>query len=213
MRRSWPASSRRCRAARAPPGPAARRRRRGCSCGCGTRRQRLFARPASRLNAWRETPRAGRSSDAGRPLGYIAAATHRLRSRNRSAIRAGKPIDILARSTNDNRIAGAATDAPQRADPDMGISTADIERLRRRLRRARPDPQQSRGRRRRADLPDIISGATVSTGVIRDAILRGAPTAPRAAHDGGAGPKHRPRELPGTVLGGSARKRAGPGCT
>lgn len=84
----------------------------------------------------------------------------------------GRPIDILVAVTPDARIAGARLMRHNEPVLTLGISTGEIaayvdgfaglDLAAERLAAFEPRP----------DLPDIIAHATVSTGVIRDAILR-----------------------------------------
>ena len=86
----------------------------------------------------------------------------------------GRPIDMLVGVTTDARIAGAELMRHNEPVLTLGISSEDIRAMRR-VRRPRPQARRvaafgARSARR------IIARATVSTGVIRDAILRTART-------------------------------------
>ena len=109
------------------------------------------------------------SVSPGRPRSAIASTwevTQLDRLFRPAARRARRRLDDAAHRRR-------AADAPERADPDLGISMADIAAYVDGF--ARGGPDRAAHHRRfdtRADLPDVISRATVSTGVIRDSILR-----------------------------------------
>jgi len=146
--------------------------------------QRLFASPGvvrlERLEG--DTPRWS-VSDTDGLLGYIASTWEIAQSVGYS----GRPIDVLVAVTKDNRIAGAELMRHNEPILTLGISTADIARYVDAFGGVDLTQQRSRDLDSRSDLPDIISGATVSTGVIRDAILRTARTVALAHDGGGAG--------------------------
>ncbi|WP_282610941.1 NosR/NirI family protein [Pelagibius sp. Alg239-R121] len=106
------------------------------------------------------------------PVGYIASTWEIARSVGYS----GRPIDILVGVTADGRIAGAELVRHNEPILTLGISTGDIARYVDAFSGVDLTASQSTDFDTRVDLPDIISRATVSTGVIRDAILRTART-------------------------------------
>lgn len=93
----------------------------------------------------------------------------------------GRPLDVLVAVAPDGRIAGA--ELMRHAEPvlTLGISDADIAAYVGAFRgfdmRAPPDSGQ--------EMPDVISRATVTTGVIRDGLLRSARILAGAQGDGG----------------------------
>ncbi len=99
----------------------------------------------------------------------------------------GRPIDVLVAVTTDNRIAGAELMRHNEPILTLGISTADIARYVSAFAGVDLTAQRTSNLESRSDLPDIISGATVSTGVIRDAILRTARTVALARGGDGGG--------------------------
>ncbi|HSF96347.1 MAG TPA: 4Fe-4S binding protein [Thermohalobaculum sp.] len=106
------------------------------------------------------------------PLGHIASTWEIAGSLGYS----GRPIDILVAVGLDARIAGAELIAHNEPILTLGISTEDIADYVSAfagldLKKPRVSAFDARG-----DLPPIIARATVSTGVIRDAILRTART-------------------------------------
>lgn len=85
----------------------------------------------------------------------------------------GRPLDVLVAVTPEARIAGAVLVAHNEPVLTLGISDADIAAYVSGFAGhdlSRDPADQAR------DLPDVISRATVSTGVIRDGILRSART-------------------------------------
>lgn len=124
------------------------------------------------------------SSDG--PLGYIASTWEITGSVGYS----GRPIDILVAVASDGKITGASLVRHNEPILTLGISTADIARYINSF--ADVDLSQPRATSAEggSDMPDVISGATVSTGVIRDSILRTARTIHLALisqNGGGAG--------------------------
>ncbi len=104
-------------------------------------------------------------------LGFIASTWEITRSLGYS----GRPIDILVAVGRDGKIAGAELVRHNEPILTLGISTADIARYI----NAFAEVDLSHPQTAAADdsqLPDIIAGATVSTAVIRDSILRTART-------------------------------------
>ncbi|MEC5290928.1 4Fe-4S binding protein [Aurantimonas sp. C2-6-R+9] len=88
----------------------------------------------------------------------------------------GRPIDILVAVTRDGRIAGAQLIRQSEPVLTLGISASDIENYVDGFAGVDLTRQPTIDFADRPDLPDVISRATVSTGVIRDAILRTART-------------------------------------
>ncbi|HVH04314.1 MAG TPA: 4Fe-4S binding protein [Amaricoccus sp.] len=88
----------------------------------------------------------------------------------------GRPIDILVGVTPDARIAGAELVRHNEPVLTLGISTEDIAAYVSGFAGVDLTREQVTAFGVRTDLPDVISRATVSTGVIRDAILRTART-------------------------------------
>jgi len=105
---------------------------------------------------------------SGRVAGYLASTWEVSKSVGYS----GQPIEILVGVSSDARIVGARLIRHNEPILTLGISTEDIARYVDAF--AGLDLKQPHASTfdSRADLPDIITGATVSTGVIRDAILR-----------------------------------------
>ncbi len=111
-------------------------------------------------------------SSASGSTGYIASTWEIARSVGYS----GRPIDVLVAVTTDGRIAGAELVHHNEPILTLGISTSDIARYVDAFSGIDLTEVHSTDFGARSDLPDIISRATVSTGVIRDAILRTART-------------------------------------
>ncbi|MEF2548053.1 4Fe-4S binding protein [Aurantimonas sp. E1-2-R+4] len=88
----------------------------------------------------------------------------------------GRPIDILVAVTRDGRIAGARLIRQSEPVLTLGISESDIADYVDGFAGVDLTRQPTIDFADRPDLPDVISRATVSTGVIRDAILRTART-------------------------------------
>ncbi|WP_377070807.1 4Fe-4S binding protein [Roseovarius ramblicola] len=103
-------------------------------------------------------------------LGFIASTWEVTRSVGYS----GRPLDVLVAVDTAGRIAGARL--MRHAEPilTLGLSDADIARFVGGF--AGVDLTAPEGAGQGPDMPDIISRATVSTGVIRDSILRTART-------------------------------------
>lgn len=106
------------------------------------------------------------------PVGYIASTWEIARSVGYS----GRPIDVLVAVTPDARISGAELVRHNEPILTLGISTSDIARYVDAFSGIDLTVAHSTDFGARSDLPDVISRATVSTGVIRDAILRTART-------------------------------------
>lgn len=111
-------------------------------------------------------------SAASTPIGYIASTWEIARSVGYS----GRPIDVLVAVTSDGKIAGAELVRHNEPILTLGISTSDIARYVDAFSGVDLTVARSTDFDARSDLPDVISRATVSTGVIRDAILRTART-------------------------------------
>lgn len=106
------------------------------------------------------------------PLGFIASTWEIVRSLGYS----GRPIDVLVAVSRDGGITGAELVRHNEPVLTLGISTADIARYVGRLADAGLGGPSTPATDGRLDPPDVIAGATVSTAVIRDAILRTART-------------------------------------
>lgn len=115
-----------------------------------------------------DTPVPGwRVSQAGRAVGMIGSTWEMVGSTGYS----GRPLDVLVAVTPEGRIAGARLMRQSEPVLTLGISEADIAAFVGGFARADlTQPHASMGRD--PDFPDVISRATVSTGVIRDGILR-----------------------------------------
>ncbi len=88
----------------------------------------------------------------------------------------GKPIDILVAVTPEARIAGARLMRQSEPVLTLGISAEDIAAYVDEFSGVDLTVEQVTAFGARSDLPDVIAHATVSTGVIRDSILRTART-------------------------------------
>ncbi|MFP7570541.1 4Fe-4S binding protein [Marivita sp. S2033] len=105
-------------------------------------------------------------SRGGETLGHIASTWDVIRSVGYS----GRPIDVLVAVSSDGVITGARLVRHSEPILTLGLSDADIERFVAGFEGI--DLSDPEGRAAGPDMPDIISRATVSTGVIRDSILR-----------------------------------------
>lgn len=105
-------------------------------------------------------------------VGYIASTWETAGSVGYS----GRPIDVLVGVTPDARIAGAELMRHDEPVLTLGISTEDIAAYVSAFAGVDLNREQVTAFGARSDLPDVIARATVSTGVIRDAILRTART-------------------------------------
>ncbi len=130
----------------------------------------LFGQPAETVTLDRLTTPvpAWRAQSDGRTLGLIGSTWELAGSTGYS----GRPLDVLVALTPEGTIAGARL--MRHAEPvlTLGISDADIAAYVDAFRgydtaHAPLDTLDAQG-----GLPDVISRATVSTGVIRDGILR-----------------------------------------
>ena len=88
----------------------------------------------------------------------------------------GRPLDVLVGVTPDARIAGARLMAHNEPVLTLGISDADIAAYVNGFAGYDLTAPRDVALERTPGLPDVISRATVSTGVIRDGILRTART-------------------------------------
>ena len=109
-------------------------------------------------------------SGAAGALGFIASTWEVTRSLGYS----GRPLDVLVAVDMQGRIAGAHLARHSEPILTLGLSDADIARFVDGF--AGVDLTDPEGAGQGPDMPDIISRATVSTGVIRDSILRTART-------------------------------------
>ncbi|MDK3073334.1 4Fe-4S binding protein [Sedimentitalea sp. JM2-8] len=103
-------------------------------------------------------------------LGYVASTWEIARSVGYS----GRPLDVLVAIDLDGRLIGARLMRHSEPILTLGLSDADIARFVGGF--AGIDLTNPGGAGSGPDMPDIISRATVSTGVIRDSILRTART-------------------------------------
>ncbi|MDM7464312.1 MAG: 4Fe-4S binding protein, partial [Tepidimonas taiwanensis] len=131
----------------------------------------LFGVPGPVTLSRQDSPVPGwRVQAGGESLGLIGSTWEIAGSTGYS----GQPLDVLVAVTPDAKIAGARL--VRHAEPvlTLGISDADIARYVNGF--AGVDLNQRHGASLGHDpsLPDVISRATVSTGVIRDGILRSA---------------------------------------
>ncbi|HEY9057707.1 MAG TPA: 4Fe-4S binding protein, partial [Aurantimonas sp.] len=106
------------------------------------------------------------------PIGHIASTWEITESVGYS----GRPIDILVAVTREGRIAGARLIRQSEPVLTLGISESDIADYVDGFAGVDLTRPPTIDFADRPDLPDVISRATVSTGVIRDAILRTART-------------------------------------
>ncbi len=107
---------------------------------------------------------------AGGLVGYVASTWEVAGSVGYS----GRPLDVLVAVDPAGRIAAARLTRHNEPILTLGLSDADIERFVGGF--AGVDLMDPGGAEAGPDMPDIISRATVSTGVIRDSILRTART-------------------------------------
>jgi NosR/NirI family nitrite reductase transcriptional regulator len=105
-------------------------------------------------------------------IGYIASTWEIARSLGYS----GRPIDILVAVSREGRIAGAELMRHNEPILTLGISTEDIAAYVSAFNGLDLTKPRITAFDVRGDLPPVIARATVSTGVIRDAILRTART-------------------------------------
>lgn len=115
-----------------------------------------------------DTPSVWTVSGVEGRLGYIASTWEIAGSVGYS----GRPIDILVGVTPDARIAGAKLMRQNEPVLTLGISEADIAAYVDAFAGLDLTKPVVSAFEERADLPPVIARATVSTGVIRDAILR-----------------------------------------
>ncbi|MDF3853218.1 4Fe-4S binding protein [Paracoccus sp. APAP_BH8] len=128
----------------------------------------------------RETPAPGwRVSRDGQALGMIGSTWEIAATTGYS----GKPLDVLVAVTPQGVIAGARLVRQTEPVLSLGISEAHIAAYVDGFRGVDLSQGEARGRA----LPDAISRATVSTGVIRDGILRSGRVLAQAQGLGGGG--------------------------
>ncbi len=108
----------------------------------------------------------------GRILGYIGSTWEISGSVGYS----GRPLDVLVAVAPDAHVSGARLMRHDEPVLTLGISDADIAAYVDGFRGADLSVSRAEILKPAADLPDVISRATVSTGVIRDGILRTART-------------------------------------
>jgi len=118
------------------------------------------------------SPPAWKVSTANGLIGYIASTWEISGSTGYS----GRPIDILIGVTPDARISGAILMRHNEPVLTLGISTKDIANYIEGFTGYDLTSPQIEAFADSGKLPPIITGATVSTGVIRDGILRTART-------------------------------------
>ncbi|ABL70573.1 NosR/NirI family protein [Paracoccus denitrificans] len=142
--------------------------------------QALFGADGPVVLDRRETPVPGWGvSRDGRMLGVIGSTWEIAATTGYS----GKPLDVLVAVTPQGVIAGARLVRQTEPVLSLGISEAHIAAYVDGFRGV--DLSQGEGQGRA--LPDVISRATVSTGVIRDGILRSARVLAQAQGLGGGG--------------------------
>jgi NosR/NirI family nitrite reductase transcriptional regulator len=125
-----------------------------------------------RVDRLEDAPPAWRATGPEGALGLIASTWEIAASVGYS----GRPLDVLVAITPDARIAGA--ELMRHAEPilTLGISDADIAAYVSGFAGLDLSRPAVRAFEARDDLPPVIARATVSTGVIRDAVLRTART-------------------------------------
>lgn len=123
--------------------------------------------------------------DGDRLLGYIGSTWELAESTGYS----GRPLDVLVAISSDAKIAGAKLMLHNEPVLTLGISDADISRYVDGFRGVDLTARRQDMLTPQPDLPDVIARATVSTGVIRDGILRSARSLAmgRGLISGGAG--------------------------
>lgn len=109
-------------------------------------------------------------SESGRTVGHIASTWEIAHSLGYS----GRPLDVLVAIDLKGKISGTKLMRHNEPILTLGLSDADIARFVGGFRGA--DLTAEGGVATGPDMPDIISRATVTTGVIRDSILRTART-------------------------------------
>ena len=131
---------------------------------------RLFPNAAGPLQVARQdgSPPSWRISSDGRLIGYIASTSEVAGSVGYS----GRPIDILIGVSPEARITGAELIQHNEPVLTLGISSEDIARYVSAFSGYDLTAVKVDAFKDSAALPPIIARATVSTGVIRDGILR-----------------------------------------
>lgn len=107
-------------------------------------------------------------SSKGMEIGYIASTYESTRSIGYS----GQPIDVLIAITKDARIAGALLRRHNEPVLTLGISSDDIQAYLDGFAGYDLKAPRAEAFNDESGLPNIIARATVSTGVIRDAVVR-----------------------------------------
>ena len=130
----------------------------------------LFAAPAVEIDVGvaTGTPPAHAVFRNGRPIGYLASTWQVTRSVGYS----GKPIDILVAVTDEGRIAGARLIAQSEPVLVIGIAPEDLAGYVEAFAGFDLKVSTSIPLADRPGIPDAFSGATVSSTVMRDAIVR-----------------------------------------
>ncbi len=105
-------------------------------------------------------------SQGANNIGHIASTWEIIQSVGYS----GRPVDVLVAVSPDGTISGARLVRHSEPILTLGLSDQDIERFV--VGFSGVDLLDPEGARSGPDMPDIISRATVTTGVIRDSILR-----------------------------------------
>ncbi|NHF73204.1 NosR/NirI family protein [Paracoccus xiamenensis] len=109
-----------------------------------------------------------RASQGAQAIGMIGSTWEMVSSTGYS----GRPLDVLVAVTPEGRIAGARLMRQSEPVLTLGISEADISAYVNGFAGADLTQAQAGTTGRDPDFPDVIARATVSTGVIRDGILR-----------------------------------------
>lgn len=131
-----------------------------------------FSSPGIGLERSRTTPPVWVVTGPAGVVGYIASTWEVAGSVGYS----GRPIDILVGITSGGRISGAVLARHNEPILTLGISSEDIARYVQGFAGFDLKAVKVEAFKDSAGLPAIIAGATVSTGVIRDSILRTART-------------------------------------
>jgi len=136
--------------------------------------RRLFSEPSETFAITREdaNPPVWRVTGPAGQLGFIASTWEIAGSVGYS----GRPIDMLVAISTEAKITGAELVRHNEPILTLGISSDDIALYVQAFAGYDLTAPKVEAFKDAGDLPPIISGATVSTGVIRDAILRTART-------------------------------------
>ena len=116
----------------------------------------------------RESPPFWIIKSNGQPVGYIASTFETINSIGYS----GQPLDVLVGITTDARISGALLVRHNEPVLTLGISDADLVRYLDGFKGYDLKSPPVQAFKDSSGLPTIIARATVTTGVIRDAVLR-----------------------------------------